>query len=80
VSFVVDVLILDFKIRIESICAKTPTAHILMSRDASALANSGFIIIRNSWWALQFLKDWLNERSLFVGVLVGSSRRLTIFD
>ena len=35
-----------------------------MSADVSSIANTGFIIVRNSVWARQFLQDWLQLRHL----------------
>eukprot|EP01034_Spumella_vulgaris_P034347 gene34346-42360_t len=54
-----DLIILDLSLRIEQIAMRHPHAHILMSSDVSTLANTGFIIVRNSNWSRQFLRDWI---------------------
>ena len=48
--------------RIEKVITDNRYAHIIMSRDVSAIGNTGFIIVRNSRWALQFLADCREER------------------
>jgi hypothetical protein len=50
---------LDMKYRIEAVAAQYPKAHILMSADVSSIANTGFIIVRNTQWARRFLQRWL---------------------
>jgi hypothetical protein len=57
-----DLIPLDLDYRIEGIIAMQPNAHIYMSADVSSLANTGFIIVRNSRWARGFLRDWLARR------------------
>ena len=58
-----DLVVLDLDMRIEQIAAAYPAAHILMSADVSSVANTGMIIVRNTAWSLQFLRDWLWEHS-----------------
>eukprot|EP01041_Mallomonas_annulata_P003385 gene3385-6715_t len=55
-----DVIILDLNMRIEQIAARYPKAHLLLSADVSAIANSGVIIIRNTKWSINFLREWLS--------------------
>lgn len=57
-----DLIPLDLDYRVEGIIAIQPNAHIYMSADVSSLANTGFIIVRNSRWARGFLRDWLARR------------------
>jgi hypothetical protein len=65
VSFLVwvdaDLAILDLGMRIELIGRSHPEAEIIMSEDlngASTLANSGYILVRNTPWAKKFLSLW----------------------
>lgn len=57
-----DVVILDINFKIENIIDKFPKANIIMSADVSAIANTGFIIIKNNKWSLNFLHNWYNQR------------------
>jgi hypothetical protein len=57
-----DLIPLDLDYRMEAIIAFQPRAHIYMSEDVSSLANTGFILVRNSRWARSFLRDWLALR------------------
>lgn len=59
-----DLVILDFEMRIEQIAVEYPKAHIIMSADVSAPANTGMIIVRNTAWGLAFLKEWHKEHAL----------------
>ena len=61
-----DAIILDFGLRIESIGSQYPQAHILASADIrQGYINSGFLIVKNTEWSLQFLKEWwsITDRS-----------------
>ncbi len=57
-----DVVILDVNFKIENIINKFPKANIIMSADVSAIANTGFIIIKNNKWSINFLHNWYNQR------------------
>jgi hypothetical protein len=59
-----DLVILDFAMRIEQVAVEHPKAHIIMSADVSAPANTGMIIVRNTAWGLAFLKEWHKEHAL----------------
>ena len=56
-----DAIILDLNMRIEQLVSKFPSAHIFMSADTSSLANTGVMIIKNSRWSKEFLKNWLHQ-------------------
>jgi hypothetical protein len=58
-SLPADLVMLDMKYRIEAIATQYPKAHILMSADVSSIANTGFVIVRNTQWARRFLQRWL---------------------
>jgi len=49
---------------VEQIASAYPSAYILMSKDVSTIANTGFIIIRTTArrWLISFLKDWMDLR------------------
>lgn len=56
-----DLAILDLGMRIELIGQEYPDADIIMSEDldaAATLGNSGYILVRNTPWAKQFLSQW----------------------
>lgn len=53
-----DAVPLNMSLRFEQLAAAHPKAHILASKDSSSMINTGVMIIRNSDWALQFLRDW----------------------
>ncbi len=58
-----DLVIVDFSLSIEQLLLQYANSNteIIMSRDkntTSFIANSGFIIVKNSVWALDFLKLW----------------------
>ena len=59
-----DVIPLDLNLRMESIAAMHPKAHVLMSADVSSIANTGVILVKNTLWAKRFLSDWLAEQSV----------------
>jgi hypothetical protein len=56
-----DLAILDLGMKIEMIGSQYPQADLIMSEDldsASTLANSGYILIRNTPWIKTFLSKW----------------------
>jgi len=55
-----DAIFLHINFRIEALCSLHPTAHILISKDVSSIANSGVIIVKNTNWAVSFLHKWLS--------------------
>jgi hypothetical protein len=57
-----DIVILDFAMRIEKVAAEYPKAHMIVSADVSSPVNSGFIIFRNTPWSLRFIEEWLAVR------------------
>jgi hypothetical protein len=57
-----DLIFTDFSFDVESILAQYPKAHVLISADAFDIANSGFIIIRNTKWSYQFFLTWYSAR------------------
>jgi hypothetical protein len=59
-----DLIVTDFSLDIGSVVSNSPMAHLIMSRDAADIANSGFLIVKNSEWALRFFSMWWAQRSL----------------
>jgi len=43
---------------IESVLRDNPAANLIMSADALDVANTGFIVMRNSQWTLDFFASW----------------------
>jgi hypothetical protein len=58
-----DLIITDLSLDIESIASSYPNAHLLMSRDAADIANSGFLIVKYSDWVVNFFSLWWKKRS-----------------
>lgn len=57
-----DLIPLDLNFRVERIAAEHPHVHILLSEDVSSIANTGFIIVKATRWAEQFLTGWLAQK------------------
>lgn len=57
-----DLIITDFSLDIGSVATSYPNAHLLMSRDAADIANSGFLIVKHSDWVLNFFSLWWEKR------------------
>lgn len=57
-----DLIFTDFNFDIELFMAQYPKAHIIMSADAFDLANSGFILVRNTKWSYEFFLTWYSAR------------------
>ena len=56
-----DLIILDFNMRIEMIAEQYPQSDMILSKDmpkAAFVANSGFILLRNTDWARTFMERW----------------------
>ena len=54
-----DLIILDSeKFKIEKIAAAYPQSDLIMSADALDVANTGFMIIRNTQWVYEFFQNW----------------------
>lgn len=53
-----DAVPLNMSFRFEKLAASYPQAHILASKDSSSMINTGVMIVKNSEWALEFLRDW----------------------
>ena len=51
----VDLVLLDLGMRVEQVAAQYPSAHLIVSADVSSLANSGFVIMRNSAFVMKLL-------------------------
>jgi hypothetical protein len=49
-------------LRIEGLLEAEFPAHLIMSEDALDVANSGFIIVRNTQWARDFLVSWWSAK------------------
>jgi tetratricopeptide (TPR) repeat protein len=70
VWFDADLVVLDLDLRMEAVAAAHPRAHVLVSAEhagSSTMINSGAILVRNSAWARNFLRDWWNyaDRCLY---------------
>jgi tetratricopeptide (TPR) repeat protein len=70
VWFDADLVVLDLDLRMEAVAAAHPRAHVLVSAEhagSSTMINSGAILVRNSAWTRNFLRDWWNyaDRSLY---------------
>jgi hypothetical protein len=76
----VDIAILDLNLRIEKIAAEYPQAHILASADVSAVMNSGFLIFKNSPWALKFIHQWWEARRLGKGTVTDQMGFEYVYD
>jgi hypothetical protein len=59
-----DLIVADFSLDIGSILSASPQAHLIMSKDAADVANSGFLIAKNSEWSLNFFSMWWERRSV----------------
>mmetsp|Transcript_18224 Transcript_18224/g.30404 ORF Transcript_18224/g.30404 Transcript_18224/m.30404 type:complete len:667 (+) Transcript_18224:46-2046(+) len=59
-----DLVLLDLGMRVEQVAAQYPTAHLIVSADVSSLANSGFVIMRNSAFVVKLLNRWLQNREI----------------
>lgn len=65
-----DLIFLDMGMRLEQIAAENPQAHIIVSAEhagSTTLMNSGSILVRNSKWTREFLRDWWEyaDRTLY---------------
>lgn len=61
-----DLIVTDFdKLDIMKLANKYETSHIIMSADAYDTANSGFIIVRNTQYAYDFMSTWYASRFEF---------------
>jgi hypothetical protein len=53
-----DLVPLDTSFRLEQLAARYPKAHIIMSADVSSIANSGWIVVKNTNFSRRFLGFW----------------------
>jgi hypothetical protein len=60
----VDLLILDRDFSVESLLSLNPTAHIILAKDEIDVANTGFLIVRNTPWSIMFMQKWWDSRYL----------------
>jgi hypothetical protein len=51
-----DLVLLDLSMRVEQVAAQYPHAHLILSADVSSLANSGFLIMRNTPFVAKLLE------------------------
>lgn len=65
-----DAVPLDPFYQIEDIIREYPEAHLLISADASSVANTGIFIMKNSEWSVAFLELWLELRGGLVEQIV----------
>lgn len=61
-----DLIVTDFSLNVWNVASSHPEAHLLLSRDAADVANSGFLIVKNSQWSLRFFSSWWEKRLLSV--------------
>jgi hypothetical protein len=57
---------MEFKL--QTIINDNPNAHIIMSEDASAIANTGTMLVRNTMWSVTFLRQWLQLRKSNIAI------------
>jgi hypothetical protein len=62
VSHDADLIFTDFTFDLHELLAQHPHAHVLLSSDTFDLANSGFILLRNTKWSYQFFLTWYSAR------------------
>jgi hypothetical protein len=59
-----DLIFLDLDLKIELIAAAHPSSDVIMSEDVDlslGIANTGFVLIRNTKWSSHFLSAWWNN-------------------
>ena len=59
-----DLLILDPEFDAESVIAAHPTANLIVAADVLDTANTGFMIVRNCPWSIDFFDRWWASRDL----------------
>ena len=64
VSIDTDLLILDWSLDAGQILDAHPEADLIMSADALDVGNTGFLIVRNTKWALSFFQEWWDSRHM----------------
>jgi hypothetical protein len=57
-----DLIVTDFSLDIGTIASSYPNSHLLMSKDAADIANSGFLIVKRSDWVFNFFSLWWEKR------------------
>lgn len=57
-----DLLILDWTLDVAEVLDGHPDADVILSADALDVGNTGFLIIRNTAWALSFFQEWWDSR------------------
>ena len=57
-----DLIVIDFSLKIEDFIDRYPQANLIMSADALDVANTGFIIAKNSQWTVKFFQKWWKEK------------------
>lgn len=62
VSIDTDLIILDWDLSVEEILDNHPEADLILSADALDIGNTGFLIIRNTAWAVTFFEEWWDSR------------------
>ena len=60
-----DLVVVDYSLDIAAVAAKHPKAHLIMSTDSSDIGNTGFMIVRNTRWAMEFFSLWWTMRYAF---------------
>lgn len=62
VSIDTDLFILDWGLDVEQILDTYPEADLILSADALDIGNTGFLIVRNTPWAISFFQEWWDSR------------------
>ena len=66
-----DLIFLDLGMKIEEIGLEYPRSHVIMSEDVDlslGIANTGFILVKNSEWSYNFLSAWWNNYNKSLGM------------
>ena len=62
ISIDTDLIILDWSLDVELILDNHPEADLILSADALDIGNTGFLIVRNTPWAIAFFQEWWDSR------------------
>jgi hypothetical protein len=62
VVFDADLFMLNTTLSMEDTVEQHPRALLIMSEDSMDIGNTGFMIVRNHPWSIQFFETWWSER------------------
>jgi hypothetical protein len=57
-----DLLLLDWSLDVTTLLDKHAQADLILSADALDVGNTGFLIVRNTEWAVSFFNEWWESR------------------